>query len=125
MPLSTKVDYINAIYTPSKVHGIIWFVQIIKYYRKMCHKWTHILAPITKSCSTRFKFKRTDVKQSDFMETKKIVGRDVLFSYPGYIEDFIIHTDANRMHIGVLMIQNENPLAFYSIFVLKFFCDKL
>ena len=55
------------------------------------------------------------------MATKKIVGRDVLFSYPGFIEDFRIHTDANRMHIGVLMIQNENPLAFYSICVLKFF----
>ena len=31
-----------------------------------------------------------------FHESEKIVGRDVLLSYPNFSEDFIIHTDANK-----------------------------
>ena len=45
---------------------------------------------------------------------KNIVERDVLISYPNFRENFIIHTDANKTHLGGVIIQNGKPIAFNS-----------
>ena len=45
---------------------------------------------------------------------KKIVGRDVPLKYPNFSEAFIIHTDARKTQLGRVIIQNGNPIAFYS-----------
>ena len=45
---------------------------------------------------------------------KKIVGIDVLLSYPNFIEEFIIHTYAGKTHIRILIILNGKPITYYS-----------
>ena len=45
---------------------------------------------------------------------KKIIRCDFLLSYPNFIENFIIHTDAIKTKIGGLIIQNRYPITFYS-----------
>ena len=49
-----------------------------------------------------------------FGEIKKIVTRDILLIYPDLNEHFDIHTDANKFQLGVVTIQNGEPIAFYS-----------
>ena len=61
------------------------------------HKRAYTLAPLTKPCSTKVKFKWADVENNAFIEIKKIVGRDVLLSYHNFSEKFIIHTDASAV----------------------------
>ena len=48
------------------------------------------------------------------MEMKKIVGRDILLSYPNLSEDFMIHSDDSKTNLRGIMIQNGNTIAFYS-----------
>ena len=48
------------------------------------------------------------------MSKKKIVGRDVLLYYPNFIEYFIVHTDARKTQLRVLMNQNGKPIYSYS-----------
>ena len=45
---------------------------------------------------------------------KKIVGLDVLPSYPNFSEKFIIHTNASKTQLGGVIIQNSKPIASYS-----------
>ena len=46
------------------------------------------------------------------MEMNKIVGRDMLLSYPNFSEEFIVHTDARKTQIGGLICQNGKLIFF-------------
>ena len=48
------------------------------------------------------------------MTMKKIVGRDVLISYPNYSEEYIINIDANKNNLRGIIIQNGKPISSYS-----------
>ena len=69
----------------------------------MWRKRAHTLAPLTKICSTKVKFKWTDVENNAFIAMKKIVGCDVLLSYPNFRIFFIINTDAKNNQIGGIL----------------------
>ena len=45
---------------------------------------------------TKVKFIWTDIDQKALTEAKKIIGRDLLLSYPNFSEEFIIHTNARK-----------------------------
>ena len=46
---------------------------------------------------------------------KNIVGQYVFLSYNNYGEQFIFHTYDSKTHIGGLISQNRDPIAFYSL----------
>ena len=48
------------------------------------------------------------------METKKIVGRDLIIYYPRFSEIFIIHIYAIKINLGEGIGQNEKTDKFYS-----------
>ena len=80
----------------------------------MWRRRAHTLAPLTRLCSTKVKFKWTEVEQNAFMAMKKIVGRDVLLAYPDFTKEFVIHTDASKAQLGGVISQEGKPIAFYS-----------
>ena len=65
----------------------------------MWRKRTHMLAPLTKMCLTKVKFKWTGVDNDTFIAMNKVVGLDVLLSYPNFSKIFIIHTDARKKQL--------------------------
>ena len=80
-PLLSKVKAIKAIDVPTKVCDVRRFLVIVNYdYRYMWRNHAHTLAPLTKLCSTKVKFKWTGVENNVFLAMKKIVGCDVLIS---------------------------------------------
>ena len=48
------------------------------------------------------------------MEMKKIVGRDVILSYPNFSEKFKMHTVASNTQLGGIVGQNGKPISLYS-----------
>ena len=56
----------------------------------------------------------TDVDKYAFIGMKKIVGRDVLLSYPNFSEMFIIHIETIKKQLGGVISQNGKPTAFHS-----------
>ena len=85
-PLLSKVEVIKSINVPTKVRGVRRFVGLINYYRKMWRKHAQKVAPLTKLCSTKVKFKWTDVENTAFIAMKNILGQDVLIYYPKFRE---------------------------------------
>ena len=103
---------IKTIGVPTKVPDIGIFVGLVNYYRDMWRKRSHTISPLTKLCSTKVKFKWTDVENNDFIATKKIVGGDALIYYPKFIKGFIMHTYASKTKIAGVIGQMRNQLPF-------------
>ena len=49
-----------------------------------------------------------------FNKIKQIVGCETLLSYPDFKKPFEIHTDTSHTQLGVVISQNNKPIAFYS-----------
>ena len=113
-PLLYKLEAIKVVDAPTKVHEVYWFVGITNYYTDILRKCAHTLDPLTKLWSTKVKLKWTDIDPNSFMEMNKIVSRYSLLSYPNFIEEFIIHADPRKTQLGIVIIQNWNPIVFYS-----------
>ena len=95
-PLLSNIDSVNKIDVPTKVCDVHRLLGLVNLYRDMWHNRVRTLVTLTKLCFTKFKFEWTYVEQKYFMEMKKIVRRDMLFSYPNFSKEFMIHTDARK-----------------------------
>ena len=64
--------------------------------------------------SANVKFEWTNVEQMAFNKIKQIVRCETLLSYPDFTLPFEIHTDVSHTQLGVVISQNDKPIAFYS-----------
>ena len=103
---------IKSIDVPTKVRDVWSFIVLVNFYRNMWRNRAHTLSPFKKLCFKNFNFKWTDRENNAFIAMKNILGRDVLLSYPNFIEKFIIHTDASSMQLGGIISQNGKPIFF-------------
>ena len=44
---------------------------------------------------------------------KTTIAQDIVLAYPDYNQKFEIYTDASATQLGVVMIQNNRPLALF------------
>ena len=64
--------------------------------------------------SSKVKWNWTPVHQKAFDETKRLICKEVLLTYPNFSQKFDIHTDASKTQLGAVISQNNKPIAFYS-----------
>ena len=64
--------------------------------------------------SKKVQFKWTETEQKAFNKMLKIIGKNVLLSYPNFNKKFDIYTDASHTQLGTVIMQEGKPLAFYS-----------
>jgi len=60
------------------------------------------------------KWQWTTEHQKAFDEMKRHITYETMLAYPNFDEEFIIHTDASHTQLGVVIMQNNKPIAFYS-----------
>ena len=70
--------------------------------------------PLTRLTSSNIKFEWTNIEQMAFDKIKQIVRRETLLSYQDFNKPFEIHTDASHTQLGVVISQDNKPIAFYS-----------
>ena len=113
-PLPKKVTAIQKIAPPKTRKQLRSFIGMINYYRDMWKRRSEILAPLTRLTSNTTPFRWTEVEQTAFDKIKQIVCREVLLAYPDFNRPFHIHTDASKLQLGAVIMQNNLPIAFYS-----------
>ena len=74
------------------------FIGLLKYYRNMWAKRSHLLQLLTLLASKKVKFKWTPVEQNVFNEVKVLVTLDTLLIYP----------DFNKKLISIWMLANSS-----------------
>ena len=113
-PVNNKVEAIVIMTPPNNTKYLSEFIGIVKYYRDMWSKWSHLLYTLTILTSNRANFKWTDVEQKAFDDIKRAIAHYTLLAYLHLNERFDIHTDANNYQLGVVIIYNGKPIALYS-----------
>ena len=89
------------------------FVGLLKYYRDMWVRRSHLLHQWTEITSPKVKFKWTDVEQKAFDDIKRTVTHDTLLEYPDLNKRFDIHTDSRDNQLVSVIIQDGKPINFY------------
>ena len=113
-PITKKVEAIQQLKPPKTRRELRRFIGIINYYRDMWIHRSSILAPLSRLTSKQVPWQWTDKEQKAFDNMKKIIGKEVLLSYPNFNQPFEIHTDASHTQLGSVISQNNKPIAFYS-----------
>ena len=109
-----KAEAIENMMAPINQKQVGSFIGLVKYYRDMRDKCSHVLQPLTELTSRKVKFKWTPIEQIIFHEIKRIVTRDALLIYPDFNKHFYIHTDASESQIGAVISQEGKPIDIYS-----------
>jgi hypothetical protein len=87
---------------------------MVNYYRDMWVQRSSLLALLTSMTSKNVKFIWTNVHQKAFDDIKKIIGREVMLTFPDYSKSFHIYTDARDTQLGAVITQDDKHIAFYS-----------
>ena len=112
-PWSKKVRAILALQRPRNMKEQRSFVGAVSFYRDMWQRRSHILAPLTEDTGSN-DFKWNDRKQIAFDQMKAVLAREVLLRYPDHNKPFQIYTDASDFQLGAVIIQDAQPVAYYS-----------
>ena len=106
--------------TPKNVKQLRGFIGMVNYYCNMWPQRAHILAPLTAKTGTPKKgakpieFDWTEAMQKAFEQMKALMAHDVLCAYLNHNEPFDIYTDASDYQMGSCIMQNGQPVAYFS-----------
>jgi hypothetical protein len=87
---------------------------MINYYRDMWQTISHMLAPLTGLVSPLDKYKWGEEQQKDFDEIKQKASKVTLLEFPDFEKEFHVYKDASNNQLGAVIMQEGEPLAFYS-----------
>ena len=113
-PQAKKVQALHNMATPRTRKELRSFLGLVNYYRDMTIRRSHIIAPLTKLTSKKVPFVWTEVHQKAFEQIKMVLSEETLLRYPDFSKEFEIHTDASKSQIGAVIVQEGQPIAFYS-----------
>ncbi len=100
---------------------------MVQYYRDMWAKCSEMLAPLSDLVGECGKTKTTlknkvkkkpwhwdSIHQIAFDNIKMTIAKEVVLAYPDFTKPFDIYTDASTKQLGVLLTQDNRPIAFFS-----------
>ena len=79
-----KKEFMVKMTPPKNMRDLSAFVGLLKSYRDIWYRRSHLLHPLTALTSTKVKFKWTDVEQKAFDNIKRTVSHNTLPSYQGF-----------------------------------------
>lgn len=110
---------------PSKVHAMVkWpsptsvmelraFLGLIGFYRKFVKNYASIAIPLTTLlCKDAFEW--TVASKAAFDLLKTAMTSALVLALPNFIEPFIVETDMSSNAMGVVLMQQGYPIAFFS-----------
>jgi hypothetical protein len=121
------VQAILLIQLPTNVKELRHFLGMVQYYRNMWAKRSEILAPLSNlvgECGETKTTRKNKVKkkpwqwdsihQEAFDNVKQNIAKKVVLAYPDFTKPFDRYTDASTKQLGVVITQDNRPIAFFS-----------
>jgi hypothetical protein len=126
-PQPKKVQAVLALNPPNNVKELRHFLGMVQYYRDMWVRRSEMPAPLTDlvgECEERKTTRMNKTKknswrwdsihQQAFDDVKVAIAKETVLAYPDFLKPFEIYTDASSMQLGVIISQDNRPIAFFS-----------
>ena len=89
------------------------FIGAVNFYKSLWPRCAHVLAPLAELTGKR-PFEWSFTKQRTFDEMKASIASNYYNQYVDLNEPIEIYTDASDYQLGAAIIQNGQPIAYYS-----------
>ncbi len=119
-PRKKKIDAVLKMEAPKTLKELRGFIGMVNYYRDMWPHGAHILTQLMlqtgapKKGQPQQKYVWTEEMQAAFNQMKALMAMDVLCTYPNHNKPFHIYTNAFDYQLGSCIMQDGQPVAYYS-----------
>ncbi|CAH9101779.1 unnamed protein product [Cuscuta epithymum] len=110
----SKVAAVRDWSRPKNAKEVRSFLGLAGYYRKFVEGFSAIALPLTTLTRKGKNFEWTDRCEKSFQELKNRLTSAPVLALPEGKEGFVIYTDASKMGLGAVLMQNERVIAYAS-----------
>jgi len=96
---------------PKTLNSLCGFLGVTGYYRKFVQDYPNIAAPLT-SLLKKNSFTWTSTAEHAFQALKDVMCSTPVLALTDFTNTFVLECDASGKGIGVVLMQDGNPLAF-------------
>ena len=108
-----KIEAMQARPKPHSIIELRGFLGLTGYYLKIVHNYGPIAAPLT-NLLKKGNFLWTPRDDEAFETLKQAMETSLVLALPDFSTIFVVETEASDFGIGVVLGQNEHPIAFLS-----------
>jgi len=112
-PDPSKIQAVVDWPTPKTIKQLRGFLGLSGYYRRFVKSYAQIAAPMT-NLLKKDAFQWNDEATRSFLELKEALTKAPVLQFPDFEQEFVIETDACSTGIGVVLLQNNHPIAYFS-----------
>ena len=116
-PVKTKVQSVVSYPTFKNRLELMWFLGMASYYRRFCHNFSMITAPLTNLLKKNQKCEWSSSCEAAFQQVKLILSSRPILMALDFYKPFLLMVDTSNIGAGVVLMQNDEKDIEHPVFL--------